>query len=254
MRNFLILLKHEIRLLVISPSSYIAATLFFILLGLLYWGVVRGFTVMPQEDSPVALFYRLFWLPVFFTVPLLTMRSLAEDRRQGTLESLLSTGVSAFSVILSKFFAAYFLYLLLWILTLTFPIIAVWQIPGQDWQSAAMDGPALLGSLLFIAVSGFLYISVGIFSSSLTRSQLVSGMLSFTFLFVLIIGGRLIFDMPLDSGGWSEMLAVPLEYLNVFRHLEDFSLGIIDTRPFLFYFSTTFLLLGMSTLVVESKL
>jgi ABC-2 type transport system permease protein len=253
MRQFITLFRHEIRLLVISPATYVAATLFFVLMGILFWSNVRGFAVTPQEESPLALFYQLFWLPVFFTVPLLTMRSVAEEQRLGTLETLRSTGIGLGSVVIGKFLAAYCLYMLLWSFTLSFPFIAVWQIPGEDWRVAVLDRGPLLGSFLFIAISGLLYIAVGVFTSSLTRSQFVAGMFSFTLLFGLIVGGRVLLDMPLDAGEWQTLLQGPLDYLNVFRHLEDFARGILDTRPLVYYGSSTLLLLGLSVLVLESK-
>ena len=83
MRHFLILLKHELRMLLISPATYIAGVLFFGLMGCLYWASLRSFVNSPSETLPSSDFFRAFWIPVFFVVPLLTMRSIAGERDNG---------------------------------------------------------------------------------------------------------------------------------------------------------------------------
>jgi ABC-2 type transport system permease protein len=111
----------------------------------------------------------------------------------------------------------------------------------------------LAGSFLFLATSGLLFISIGIFASSVTRSQLVAGMLTFTTLFVVIIGGQQMGNLAEAGSDLSSWAVATVNYLQIFEHLDDFSRGIIDTRPFFYYASTTFLLLGLSTLVIEAK-
>jgi len=114
-----------------------------------------------------------------------------------------------------------------------------------------LDSATLIGGYLFVAVSGLLFIAVGIFASSLTRSQLVAGMLSFSILFMIVLGPPVILN---QATSWPSWLEVPLNYFHVFNHLEDFKRGIIDSRSFVYYFSNTPLALGLSVLVTESKL
>ncbi len=253
MRHFLILLKHELRMLFISPPTYIAAVLFLMIMGILYWAIIRGMVNTPEDTLPLVQFFRSFWIPVLFVVPLLTMRSVAEERANGTLDSLMTTPVSRGAIILSKFFGAYLFYMLLWATTLSFPLIA------QNFFPAAADGGRFLeaapmyGGFSFLAVSGVLFVSIGIFSSSITRSQLVAGMFTFTTLFVVIVGGMLLNYVIQDSVHLISWLGGVLSYLQIFQHLDDFSRGIIDTRPFIYYTSIGALLLGLSCLVIEAK-
>lgn len=253
MRHFFYLLLHEIRMLFITPATYAAAVLFLMIMGGIYLlgleQVSRGFL----DDSPTKGFFQLFWLPVFFMVPLLTMRSIAEERRLGTLETIMTTPVTAMQIVLSKFLAAYLFYMFLWGLTLLFPYLSTTVLSGSQFSSQLMDGAQLRGGYSFVALSGCLYIAIGLFASSLTRSQLVAGMLSFSMLFVLIISGQVLMNMPLLDGFSIPWLADQIDYIRTFKHLEDFSRGVIDTRPFFLYLSTAFLFLGMTTLVVESK-
>ena len=240
-------------MLFISPSTYIAAVLFLCLMGFLYWAILRSMVNAPSETLPTVQFFSVFWIPIFFVVPLLTMRSIAGERSIGTLDTLMTTPTSRLAVILSKFAGAYLFYMLLWILTLVFPLMTEKLYPQTAESGALLEVEPLVGSFLFLATSGLLFISIGIFSSSVTRSQLVAGMLTFTTLFVVIIGGQqigIIADAGVELSNWT--IAV-VNYLEIFEHLDDFSRGIIDTRPFFYYASTTLLLLGLSTLVIEAK-
>jgi ABC-2 type transport system permease protein len=252
MKTFRILLWHELRMLLISHSTYIAGVLFLVLLGLIYWVVLKGFTLTPQEETLPSQFYRVFWIPVFFVVPLLTMRSLAEERRAGTLESLLTTRASSVSVVLSKYFAAYLLYLGLWICTLAFPLIALQATSLNVARQILLDGASLPGALTFIALSGSLFIAVGIFASSISRSQLVAGMLCFTILFLIVVGSRLLMEIPPGNSVF-QMLTGTIEYLQAFQHFLDFSQGVVDTRPFVYYLSLTVIFLFFATLMVERR-
>ena len=253
MRNFFVLLKHELRMLLISPPTYIAAVLFLGLMGFLYWAILRGMVNTPEESLPIVQFLSIFWIPVFFVVPLLTMRSIAGERSTGTLDTLMTTPTSRVAVILSKFAGAYTFYMLLWLATLSFPLLAAKFFPSAALSGSLLEPAPIIGGFTFLALSGILFVSIGIFASSITRSQLVAGMLSFTTLFVVIIGGQQLGNIAEGGADLSFWMSELVNYLQIFQHLDDFSRGVIDTRPFFYYTSTGLLLLGLSTLVIEAK-
>ena len=253
MRNFFVLLKHELRMLLISPPTYIAAVLFLGLMGFLYWAILRGMVNTPEENLPLVQFLSIFWIPAFFVVPLLTMRSIAGERSTGTLDTLMTTPTSRVAVILSKFAGAYTFYMLLWLSTLSFPLLAAKFFPSAALSGSLLEPAPIIGGFTFLAFSGILFISIGIFASSITRSQLVAGMLSFTTLFVVIIGGQQLGNIAAGGANLSFWMSELVNYLQIFQHLDDFSRGVIDTRPFFYYTSTGLLLLGLSTLVIEAK-
>jgi ABC-2 type transport system permease protein len=167
-----------------------------------------------------------------------------------TLETLLSAPVTTAEVILSKFLASWILYCLLWLGVMLFPVITVYGTSGADAR-LLMHMPVLLGGYAFVCISGLLYIATGILSSTLTRSQLVAGILCFGVLFILLLGPRLIGTQEL--GPWSEWLKEPLHYFDSSAHRDSFTRGVIDTRPFLYYLSNSALVLMIAALVVESK-
>jgi len=251
MKLFSSLVRHEIRILFASPATYIAAVLFLLSMGFVYYGIVEASSLREQTVHSMEAFFRWFFVPVFFMVPLLTMRSIAEERRLGTLETLMTTPATATEIVLAKFIASYVLYCALWGITLGFPLLTEFVVRQAGLRGQLYDSGSLLGGYLFLVLSGLLFIAIGIFSSCLTRSQLVAGMLSFSILFILILGPFL-----LDSQGL--LPAIPwldrsLDYVRVFDHLAVFGRGIIDTRPILYYLSNAFLVLVISILTVESK-
>lgn len=250
MRHFFTILSHEIRALLFSAGTYIAAVLFLLVMAFVFVSILGDYTKTPQEAPPAAVFFRLFWLPVFFMVPLLTMRSLAEERRLGTLETLLTTPVSTAEVVLGKFVASYVLYLLLWASTLGFHYVLF----RFARDARLLDPGPLIGGYLFIAVSGLLFIATGIFASAMTRSQAVAGILCCTMLIGLILGLRYAADLTVLNQEVLHPAKAAVDSLQIFQHLDDFTHGVVDTREIIFYFSGATLALIFSILGVEAKL
>lgn len=253
MKNFWYLLNYELRMLIISPATYIAGVLFTLLMAFLYLFILESYTEGPKQGLPSSDFFQIFWLPVLFTVPLLTMRSFSEEKRLGTLDCLLATPTHPIAVVLAKFLSAYLLYISLWVLTLFFPHIVGLVSNETGLVGRINDIAATAGGITFVCTSGVLFIALGIFFSSLTRSQIVAGMLTFSALFLIIVGEKLLLDSVFFQLPWVQTLKIPVSYLNTFKHLEDFSKGIIDTRPFFLYISNAFLLFGITSLSIEAQ-
>ncbi len=249
MRPFRILLAHELRMLLVGPATYIAATLFLLVMGFIFAGILETFAAAPQEGSPAAVFFQLFWLPVFFMVPLLTMKCIAEERRLGTLETLLTTPITTPQVVLAKFFASYVLYLSLWGATAGFFYILV-RFAGR---SQPLDFGPILGGYLFIAISGTLFVAVGILASSLTRNQAVAGILSCVILIALVIGVSYVSTLQILKLESMVRVRAVVDHFQVFTHLEDFTRGVVDTRQVLYYLSGATLALIFSILGVEAR-
>jgi ABC-2 type transport system permease protein len=247
------LIRNEIRVLFYAPSTYLAMVLSLSMMGFFYFLTLLTVSSEEQEQFPATLYFSLFWVPVLLIVPMLTMRSLAEERRLGTIETLLTAPIRPSQVVIAKFFAAYLFYLLVWGLSIAYPLITALIVDQPEVTDRLFHLGSLLGGYLFIAASGALFVSIGIFTSSLTRSQLVAGMLSFSILFMIIVGVAAIRLLNVDFGESSLLSDSVITYFQVFDHFEDFSRGLIDTRPFVYYLSSTVAVLGLSILVVESK-
>lgn len=252
MKRFKALLRHQIHLMFISSSTYFAAVMFLAFMAVMYILAIMDVSSFAGAQSATEKFLSVFWVPVMFMVPLLTMRSISEERRMGTLGTLMSTPIRAWQVVLAKFLACYFFYVLLWLLTLIFMLIAQNYLPQGLTGSNNFMWSQVITGYLFIFVSGLMYIAVGIFASSLTRTTLVAGMLSFAMLFFAIVGAGILSKF-IAADGYMAWISAPIEYMQTFKHLEDFSNSLLDSRPFFFYISTTFLLLALTSLITESK-
>jgi ABC-2 type transport system permease protein len=250
MRHFFTILGHEIRMLLVNPSTYVAAVLFLLVMGFLFTGLLDAYSQAAQETAPAYDFFRLFWLPVFILVPLMTMKSVSEERRLGTLETLLTTPVTTGEVVLGKYGAVYFLYLLFW--GSTGGLFYILHRFATD--ARLLDPGTLLGGYLYIAVSGLLYVAIGVFASALARNQAVAVVIALAILFALIFGVGLVLGIPALQMEAFQSVRSALEYARVFQHLDDFSRGIIDTRHLFFYFTGTTLTLILTILGVEARL
>lgn len=249
MRHFITLLRNEIWRLLISPSTYIAAFLFLLIMGFMFQWLLHLYTSDPQDETPSVLFFRMFFIPVFFMVPLLTMRSIADERRTGTIETLLTTPVTITEIVLAKFVASYLYYATLWLITGAFHII-FFTFAQKD---TIIDPYPLIGGYAFIFLSGTLFLALGIFASSVTRSQLVAGILGFTLVFAFIVIGSNIQDLSVLATGQTQWIRQLADHTDALQHMSDFSTGIIDTRAIVLYLSSTLAFLFLSILVVEYR-
>jgi gliding motility-associated transport system permease protein len=250
MRHYFTILAQEIRALLFSPITYVTAVLFLLVMGAIFTVILDDYSKQAQEVAPAAIFFKSFWLPVFFMVPALTMKSFAEERRMGTLETLLTSPVSTAEVVLGKFTAAYLFYVLLWGCTLGFHYI----LHAYARDVRYLDAGPLIGGYLFILVSGLLFVSVGILASALTRSYEVAAILSFTILFGLIFGLRFLGETSALNAAFLQPMKSTVDSLQIFGHVDDFTRGVIDTRQAFFYVTGSVLALIFSIFGVEYKI
>ena len=253
MRTLYHLFLHEVRMLWIAPATYIAAVLFLVLMGFIYVFYLYYATTSARETLPVEWFFQSFYWPVFFLVPLLTMKSIAEEKHLGTLEALMTAPIRPWQIVFSKYLAVYCFYLALWALTLGFPVITDLVQPSLAKEAELFNAANLWGGYTFVALSGTLYIAVGVFTSSLTRSQLIAGILCFSMLFLIIVSGQILMRLPIEDYGLYTWVGGAIEHIKTFQHLEDFSRGVLDVRPMVLYISGAFLFIGLTSLVVEAE-
>ncbi len=253
MSTFGILLYYELRRLILTPITYVVTALFLGFMAGLYFLLLIEYNEIPHELPAAGAFFSIFWLPALLIIPLLTMHSLSEERKQGSLELLFVTPARPLAVACAKFTSAYGFYLFLWACTLSFPYLCALD---HDWavlQAGLLESASLLGGFLFISVSSFMYIALGILASSLTKSQLAAGMLSFALLFILVVGAKALLSFPLlDSLGLDRLYPL-IETIDPFQHLADFCRGVVDTRPMIIYPCFGIFAIGLTGLVLDAK-
>lgn len=249
MKHFFILLRHEIGVLLINPATYIATVVFLALMGAIFQQLLVEYAHAASDTSPAVSFFKLFWLPVMLLTPLLTMHSLADERRRGTIETLLTTPVTTAEVVLAKFAASYLLYAALWGSTASFH----WVLYHYAETPGALDPGPLIGGYLFIGLCGLPYIAIGIFASSLTRSQLVAALVTFAlcafFTFAPLALLRLV---PLGAGE-GPFLRAFIDHVQVTQHANDYISGTIDTRAPVLFGSSAALWLFLAILALDAR-
>ena len=252
MRHFRTLLAHELRTALLAWSTWASAALFLALMGALHWFAVLDASQAPQEGSPLESTFQLFWAPLLCVLPLLTMRSFAEERRQGTLAALLTTPASPAAVVWAKFASVWLTWMGFWLAFTAFPLLVAHRLGGG--ADARLGDPVVLwGGFAFIAVSGLLHVAFGILCSCLTRSSALAALLTFVGLLAFTAAGGALEKLPIESWEWLGWLREPAAHLRTFSHMADFTRGVLDARPLVLYASGMLLCLGLAVLAVEGQ-
>src|SRR5690606_139042 len=160
------------------------------------------------------------------------------ERRSGTLEMLLTAPVTEGQVVVGKFLGALLFYVFLWLPTLLYAALLARELP-LDWGPI---GAAYLGTLGI----GCLFLSIGIFTSALTRNQVVAAVAAFALIFLPFIPAFL--EFLVNDPGLREVV----QYLNLYQHMDEFSKGIVDTRRLVYYVTGTALFLFLASRAVEA--
>ncbi len=237
MKLIWIITKRELRSFFDSLIAYILLVLFLGFSGLFTW--LYGSDIFMVGQASLQSFFGIAYWTLFFFIPALTMRLLAEEKRSGTLELLLTKAVSDRQIVVGKFLAALFLILIALAFTLPY-VITLSNIGNLD------NGGVFCGYLGLVLMSAA-YISIGLFASSITRNQIVA------FLSALFIGlfFHIIFDVL--SNNITGMLSQILNFLSLSVHFEGISRGVIDTKDLIFFFSIIFLGLFFSELSLSRR-
>ena len=218
-----IIAKRELASFFDSLIAYIMLVLFLGFSGFFTW--LLGSDIFYTGQASLESFFNVAYWTLFFFIPALTMRLLAEEKKSGTVELLLTKAVTDREIVIGKFLSA----LLLVIIALVFTIpysITVAAIGDLD------TGQVICGYLGLILMSA-MYISIGLYTSSTTTNQIVAFLgAMFTGLFFHIIFGML----AQQFSGWAGEM---FEYLNLNSHFESISRGVLDTRDLIYFISVT---------------
>jgi ABC-2 type transport system permease protein len=247
MQVFWTLLRRELAAFFLSVTGYIVIAAVTFLVGATFAMLIRNLGTDPFSMPVTEVFFNsfLFWVIVILVTPVITMRLFALEKATGTFETLMTTPVGDLEVVLAKYTAAMLFYLVMWL-----PALACLLIVGHFAnQKGALDAGTLGGVYLGIFLSGGLFLSAGCFASSLTRSQVVAAVISLAAGVIFLILAFLAQVVP-ATNQWQEQI-VP--YFNLFKQMDDFTRGVVDTRTVVLYVSLTLFFLFLTLRVVESR-
>jgi ABC-2 type transport system permease protein len=224
-RHIWTIAKRELSGYFASPVAYVVIVIFLLLMGFFTF-MLGGFFRAGEASLQFSFFRWHPWLYLFL-VPAVGMRLWAEERRQGTLELLLTMPITAWQAIVGKFLASW-LFLII-ALSLTFPVVITISYLGDPDAGAVFSG--YVGSALLAGA----YLAVTCFTSALTRNQVISFILSVVICFFLILcGWEPVTDMLVN---FSPALTKLVASFSVMPHFAGFQKGVIDSRDLLFFLS-----------------
>ena len=250
MRNILLICRKELKSYFASPIAYLLMAFFGLIFGFGFYTATRDMIrfsfqaqMMGQPQSmnvneqiirPLLGFASTIAL---FLIPMITMRTFAEEKKTGTIELLMTSPVQDIEVIIGKWCGAMLLYLcVLMMSVINVAMLFAWGKP--DWK------PVLVAYLGLILQGGCL-LAIGVFISTTTRNQIIAGGVTF---FVCLLLWLLSWFTAFDSSGAAKVV----NYLSIVTHFENFSKGVLDSKDVVFYLSMIFFSLFITSRAMES--
>lgn len=238
------LFKKELASFFSSLMGYLTIIVFLVLTGLMLWVFKGDFNIMDYGFAGMDGLFVIGPFLYLFLIPAITMRMFAEEKRNGTMELLLTKPLSEMTLIWAKFLAGFVLVLISLLPTLVCYISVVTL--GDPVGN--IDTGSVMGSYLGLLMLGAAFVSIGLFASSITNNQIVA------FIFAALMSAfmHLGFDAVYQMGflGKADLL---VRSLGMSYHYESISRGVIDTRDVLYYASVIALFMLATRIVLQSR-
>ena len=251
MRHVPTLFRREVAAYFLGPMAFLILLAFQVIAWLNFWELVESLARPPGALStkfdPLNQYISgstPFWIALLVAVPALTMRLLSEERRSGTIESLLTVPVTEAEVVVSKWLAGVVMYLAL--LLPFFLYLPFLYVQGKFHFDVGPVASLLIG----LTTMGMMFVSVGLFFSALTRNQVIAAIWTFLALFLLVVLTLLVYLFAADrQSPWAE----GLRYVTLLYQLQSFGSGKLDVRFLTLHLSLTAFMLYVTTKVVEAR-
>ena len=237
------ILKKEISTFFASPIGYLVIGVFLLLNGLFLWVFKGEFNILNNGQASLSPFFLLAPWILIFLVPAVTMRSFSDEKKQGTLELLVTKPISHFQIVLGKYFGSFLLIIMALIPTLLY----VYTVSQLGNPIGNLDLGSTIGSyfgLLFLIAA---YAAIGVFASTLSDNQIVAFIIAVFICFFLYFGfeGLSNYNILGDF--------VYMESLGMSSHYNSMSRGVIDTRDLVYFISITIAFLVFTKLRIQKQ-
>lgn len=233
----------EIRSFLGSIIGYIFILIYLISSGLFHWVISENTNLLEGTEADLIPFFNLSPVIFLILIPAITMRSISEERRTGTIELLFTRPISDLKILLAKYFASVTLLLVALIPTLIYYI----SMYSLSLDSSTFDHGATITSYIGLFLLGSTFIAIGIFASSLTSSQIVAFILAMFLCWLFYDGFSLLGSFNL-MGGFDSIV----QYLGISYHYDGIKKGVIDTKNIVYFFSVIVLFIYAALTVVKS--
>ncbi|AXO79534.1 gliding motility-associated ABC transporter permease subunit GldF [Olleya aquimaris] len=236
----LAILKKEINSFFASPIGYLVIAIFLLLNGLFLWLFKGEFNILDNGFADLSSFFLLSPWILIFLIPAVTMRSFSDEKKQGTLELLLTKPISTLQLVLGKYFGALVLILIALLPTLLY-IYTVYKLGNPTGN---LDFGSTLGSyfgLLFLVAT---YTAIGLFASTISDNQIVAFIIAVFLCLFFYIGFEGIADVTSSN---------IIENLGINAHYKSISRGVLDTRDIIYFLSITVLFIALTKLNIKKQ-
>lgn len=244
MKNILLLFRRQFLAYFRAPAGYAVIVIFLIVSGLSFCRLLAQSATEPVQIGDLLFGSAYFWLAFLITIALITMPLFAEERHAGTLETLLTAPVTDAQAVLSKFLAAFSFIMVMLLPTLLYGALVYLF---QDGAGAFSFKPVATGYLVVLLIGAF-YTAFGLLMSSLTGSMVVAAILCCLGMSVTFLAENL--QYALRAGPLERVLV----QISSIQHILDFSRGLLDSQPIVFYLSGVFLFLYLAVKTIEARL
>lgn len=235
--------KRELFSLLNSLMAYITIAIFLLALGLLLW-FFPDTSILDYGYAELTSFFSLAPFLFMFLIPAITMRSFAEERREGTYILLATRPLTDWQIVMAKYFACLTLVLFALIPTL----IYYYSIAALGLPQGNIDGGAVTGSYIGLLLLGSVFTAIGIFASSVTKNQVIAFAVSVFVCFIAFQG----FDATSKVFGLQDFETVLLS-LSINEHYQSVSRGVLDTRDLIYFISFVMVFLGFTRLTIGGR-
>lgn len=226
----------------LSPVAYVTLVAFLGTTGFTFWLSAIRNEGRPEPLSILLFGSVMFWMPILVTV--VAMRLFVDEKRAGTIETLLTAPVTEFEIVMGKYTGALTFLLLAVAPTVGFAFIIERLSPALTMQNVDL-GALLGGGIITVLVTG-MFLAVAEVVSLTTRNQIVSAICTFSMLWLLLLSGWILRETP----GVSARVA---DALSATRHIEDFARGTVGVGPIVLYVTLTAFFLFTATRMLESQ-
>lgn len=235
----LAILKKEIQSFFASPIGYLVIAVFLLTNGLFLWVFKGEFNILNYGFADLSGYYFLApWLFVFL-IPAVSMKSFSEEKKQGTLELLVTKPISLTQLIIGKYLGVLCLICIALLPTLLY-IYTVYQLGNPTGN---IDLGATFGAYAGLLGIAMVYSAIGVFTSTLSSNQIVPFILAVLMCLFMYFG----FDKLTELTGW------PLYNFGINTHFNNISKGILDTRDVIYFISTSALFLFLTKITLAKK-
>lgn len=232
----LAILFKDIRAFFSSSIGYLVIAVFLIVNGLFLWVFQGDFNVFNYGFAELSSFFQLAPWVLLFLIPAITMRSIAEERKQGTMELLLTKPITTFQLTMGKYLGA----LVLIIIAILPSFIYIWAISALKTDESIIDFGVIFTSYFGLLLLASSYTAIGLFSSSITSNQLVAFIIAMVLSFLLFYGFEGLSNQLLDESSFS------LSYFGLQSHYDSLGRGVIDTRDVIYFLSVSALFIMLA--------